>query len=67
MTLNSNTGWVMLCGAMIAGQAAHWFISGANDEHSFTRNLMVVIQLLAGIALLIYSWHKVRVRKNKMS
>ena len=47
---------LLIVGSLIAGHAAHWFIGGAAANHSTVRNTLVIIQLGAGIGLLIWAW-----------
>jgi hypothetical protein len=45
----------MILGALLAGQALHWFIGGTFTAHSNVRNLLVIGQCAIGIGLLIWA------------
>jgi hypothetical protein len=47
---------VLFCGALVAGLAANWFISGESGTHSSLRNVAVLIQLIAGIVVMFFGW-----------
>jgi len=47
-----------LVGTFVAGLAAHWFIGGDYAEHSFIRNIFVVVQLLIGLWIIFYALRK---------
>ncbi len=42
-------------GAIIAGHAGYWFLSGAHHDHSDMRNALVGLQALAGLALMYWA------------
>ena len=45
-------------GALIAGEAAYWFIGGGYANHAMARNLLVVMQFFAGVAIWAWSARK---------
>jgi len=48
-----NLVWV-ICGALVAGPAIHWFIDGYDASQFTARDFFVIIQALIGIGLMIY-------------
>lgn len=54
----------MIVGALLAGMAGEWFLSGTHEMHSTTRNLFVVIQGLIGIGLFLYPYWKGKARSS---
>jgi len=53
MTKAAKAGVNASIGALIAGQAMHWFFSGESADHSAFRNTAVILQLVAGLILMI--------------
>ena len=51
---------LMIVGALVAGQALHWFIGGAAANHSGSRNTLVVAQFMVGAVLLFRAWRAQR-------
>lgn len=49
--------WVPI-GALLAGMAGEWFISGTYESHSQVRNIFVVIQLIIGLGIISYPFVK---------
>lgn len=47
--------YLLIIGAIIAGHAGYWFLSGQSETHSGTRNFLVVIQALAGFGLMYWA------------
>jgi hypothetical protein len=45
---------------LAAGQAVYWFIGGAYMDHSQVRNILVVLQLLIGVATMVWLAQKLR-------
>ena len=54
MTQAANAGINASMGALIAGQALHWFVSGESTDHSDFRNAAVIVQLVVGLILMIH-------------
>lgn len=48
-------------GALLAGMAGEWFISGTYYSHTLIRNIFVGIQLIIGLGIISYPYIK---RKN---
>ncbi|MBK7344495.1 MAG: hypothetical protein IPJ06_16210 [Saprospiraceae bacterium] len=61
MALKNGMMWLIL-GAIIAAHAGYWFLSGHYESHSDTRNVLVIIQALVGLALMYWA---VRTKPNK--
>lgn len=59
MTKTHALGWGLL-GALLAGQAAHWYVGGAYAEHTPLRNALVLVQLAVGLGLAVYGWRSGR-------
>lgn len=47
---------LLIVGALVAGQALHWFVGGASATHSNLRNGLVVVQFAIGASLLVLTW-----------
>jgi hypothetical protein len=45
--------YIIFFSALVAGQAAHYFISGEASVNSVTRNTLVALQLLLALGALI--------------
>jgi len=52
--------YIIFFSALVAGQAAHYFISGEASVNSVTRNTLVALQLLLALGALIWGWKKHR-------
>lgn len=57
MKKNEKLVWVTI-GALLAGMAGEWFLSGTYDSHSQVRNIFVLIQLIIGIGIILYPFIK---------
>jgi hypothetical protein len=64
MTNNQSAVGAILA-ALVAGQAAHWFLGGEYLEHSEARNHLVMAQLIIGVVAGI--WLLLRTRRRKAS
>jgi protein-S-isoprenylcysteine O-methyltransferase Ste14 len=49
---------IMFFSAVVAGQAAHYFISGDSSTGSTVRTILVAAQLVIAVALLIWAWKR---------
>lgn len=57
MKKNEKITWTLI-GALLAGMAGHWFISGTYESHSQVRNIFVGIQLIIGLGIISYPYVK---------
>ena len=51
----SNTTLYLIVGALIAGHAGYWFLSGEQASHSTARNILVILQAVAGLGLMYWA------------
>ena len=57
MNKYQNIIWI-ICGALVAGPAIHWFVDGYDQSHFSARDFFVIIQALIGIGLIVYGSSK---------
>lgn len=51
----SNASIYLIVGALIAGHAGYWFLSGEQAFHSTVRNILVILQALVGLGLMYWA------------
>jgi hypothetical protein len=56
-----------VAGSLMGGQAIHYFINGDAAASSLIRNILVGIQLLAGIGVAFYGWKNFRLLSESKS
>lgn len=45
----------LILGALIAGHAGYWFLSGEQASHSTIQNSLMIIQALVGLGLMYWA------------
>lgn len=53
--MNKYANYFLVIGAIIAGHAGYWFLSGEYETHSTLRIVLVILQAFAGFGLMYWA------------
>lgn len=53
--VNKYPAYFLVLGAIIAGHAGYWFLSGEYESHSSLRTLLVILQAFAGFGVMYWA------------